>query len=345
MGYINNYKVFKILENSDNSSKIIKKGTELFHATGEGFNIKEIRGGGYDKVLWTTTDSGIAQSYISVSSTVHTSTDNFIKPPRQNSKDVVINSYKNSIGLIFKEVEYIDGRLSSYISPIEFDDYSDVYNNLHDKYYSLLKQIEIYKKEMVNVESDNKSQLLKDISKLNKEAEDVYNKKQKNDPDIKKREYVNNKLQKLGYKPESIRYYGDNDYKLKLRYNEDGEGIILPNSFRMKGKLIILTPKEDLNIFDMRTSDEGDLTDLDYHKIDLFRKIEKEGYDGILINDFAQIESEGNFGHRSIGIFNNSIDKLNVNVIDNVEHPDSKEIERMFKTKNWHSKEYIENKK
>ena len=34
-----------------------------------------------------------------------------------------------------------------------------------------------------------------------------------------------------------------------------------------------------------------------------FQKVEKDGYDGIKINDYAQVESEGNFGHTSIGLF------------------------------------------
>ena len=345
MKFINNFFIYNLLENfsenfSDNVIKINKE-TKLFHATGEDFDISKLRGGGYDGVLWTTKDSGISQTYIPVSSTVYTSTDNFIYPPKIGSGN--IDEYKNKINLVFRDVEYNNRSLSSYIEPKEFEKYGEEYNKLHDKYYSMLREVREQKEIVVKEKDNNKrNKLLREIYNMEKEIDKIYDKMKSVDPINKKREYVNNYLKKLGYEPDTLS--GNNNYKLKIKY-ENGEEVVLPKDYRTKGRLLILTPKETLNIFNMRTSVEGDLTDLDYHKIDIFRKVEKEGYDGVLINDFAQIESEGNFGHKSIGIFNDSINKLSIDVLNNVEHPDEKEIKRMFRTRNWESKEYKKNKK
>jgi hypothetical protein len=62
------------------------------------------------------------------------------------------------------------------------------------------------------------------------------------------------------------------------------------------------------------------LTDPDYHKVNQFRKLEEEGYDGVKINDFAQVQDWGNIGHRSIGVFAKSIGKLQWEVIT-ASHP------------------------
>lgn len=47
---------------------------------------------------------------------------------------------------------------------------------------------------------------------------------------------------------------------------------------KWEGRLFIITPKEDLKIYDltMGGKSEGDLTDLEYNKLDLFRKVEKK---------------------------------------------------------------------
>ncbi len=84
-----------------------------------------------------------------------------------------------------------------------------------------------------------------------------------------------------------------------------------------EGRLFIITVEQDLKIYDMTSGEsrEGDLTDVDYHKLGSFRAAEKSGYDGVKINDYCQSELWGNFGHRSVGIFKGSIGKLSWDVI------------------------------
>lgn len=85
---------------------------------------------------------------------------------------------------------------------------------------------------------------------------------------------------------------------------------IMPPGQTTQGRLFILRVQQPLRIYDYAGDREGDLTDVDYHKTDIFRQAEAEGYDGIRINDYAQLHDWGNVGHHAIGIFKASIPKL-----------------------------------
>lgn len=67
---------------------------------------------------------------------------------------------------------------------------------------------------------------------------------------------------------------------------------------------------QDLKYFDLRTSSEPDLTEYQHLDIRSFAKIEALGYDGVIINDFAQAEGEGNIPHVSYGLFARALDKI-----------------------------------
>ena len=99
-----------------------------------------------------------------------------------------------------------------------------------------------------------------------------------------------------------------------------------------EGRLFIITVEQDLRIFDMTEGGEveGDLMDVDYHKLDVFRAAEKRGFDGIKINDFAQSKLWGNFGHTSIGVFRGSLKKLSWVAIParNFDWPDYETLQR-----------------
>ncbi|PKM46871.1 MAG: hypothetical protein CVV05_00200 [Gammaproteobacteria bacterium HGW-Gammaproteobacteria-1] len=89
---------------------------------------------------------------------------------------------------------------------------------------------------------------------------------------------------------------------LKVRIAE-GKDVILPADYKEPGRVFVLEPPSDLRLYDHLTGLEGDLTDLAYHKIDLFRQLESQGYDGIAIHDFCQSSTCGNVGHVSYGLF------------------------------------------
>ena len=100
---------------------------------------------------------------------------------------------------------------------------------------------------------------------------------------------------------------GYNVYEIK-----HGPGIndIMTPGERLQGKLFILKVQQPLRIYDYASGSSGDLMSPDYHRYDVFRAAEKAGYDGVRINDYAQVHNHGNVGHQAIGLFAGALPKL-----------------------------------
>jgi len=81
---------------------ILPAGTVLFHGTCEDFPAEEIRGGGYDQVIWTADSSTIAQSYIPLSGISGITGPEEISRP---SKDPIIQQLQKQICI---EYDYSD---------------------------------------------------------------------------------------------------------------------------------------------------------------------------------------------------------------------------------------------
>ena len=130
---------------------------------------------------------------------------------------------------------------------------------------------------------------------------------------------VNKLISDYGYEPTNENDYVQNhSYKIKTNFDK-----VLRADEKITGKLLIIECMKDLRLYNM-SSGEGDLNDLQYHKIDFFRKVEQNGYDGIVIDDFAQSNIEGNFGHLSYGFLQKTIDDKLIILKDSIDavHPD-----------------------
>ena len=341
---MNHIKLFEQYEKEDNYDLIISKGTELFHSSGENFNHNDIKTGGYDGVLWTTEESGLSQTYIPVAgASSFTSSEAFTRPGNKNGNES--GTFTNKLGITWTDIEYADYPPYRHVSsktPKEFQGIYDEYKKELDIDIQLHKEKRELQEQFTKAETKEERRRLATLIHIDYEKKIAEQSKilDQLNPEARKNEIINNKLKALGYKPSrDYGYRNQYDWKLKLKFI-DGVETILPADYRSKGRLFILKPKRDFKIFDYAKDSESDLSNPDYHKIGLFRKVEQSGYDGIKIHDFAQVESEGNFGHTSIGIFANSIKDLDIEIVDNVEHPDAKEFERMYKTRDWESKEY-----
>lgn len=127
--------------------------------------------------------------------------------------------------------------------------------------------------------------------------------------ETQKCEYVNKKMKEVfNYDPEGSGCY--TSWKVKIGENSTPQR----SDYRLQGRLFSVKLNRDFRIWDKTEGGytEGDLMDVDYQKIDLFRLIESKGYDGIKINDFCQSEDYGNVGHTSIGLFNNSLKDVTI---------------------------------
>jgi hypothetical protein len=91
-----------------------------------------------------------------------------------------------------------------------------------------------------------------------------------------------------------------------------GEYRVIPPGECREGRLFVARPRRDMRIYVMSRG-EGDLTDVQYNEFDFFEELERRGFDGLLIDDFAQSEEWGNFGHLSVGLFASAARDLDVN--------------------------------
>lgn len=324
------------IEQVDDNNLIIKAGTELFHGTIEKFNKDEVRPGGYDGIFWTTNNSLISQSYIPVAgSIIYTSSESIGMP----SDNPTIQLFQKQLGIEYdySQIEFSSGHKakSFKIAPIFKDIYNKrdeiykEYQNLKDQYDKLYNDYQNSNFE----KSDEKRNVLKTLSDLKNKFEESKTKYFEFEVNKQINNYVNQELHKLGYESDGDDFNNNSFWKLK--YNENR---LQPKDYRATGRLLIITPKRDLKIYDTTLGGkiEGDLTDLDYHKHSWFQQVKDSGYDGIKINDFAQSNDQGNFGHHSIGLFQHVLKDVQIQETPAIHH-DFGEYNR---GNDWDSPEY-----
>lgn len=322
-------KYIKLFEQHKNNDIILPKGTVLYHGTIEDFDIKNITTGGYDNIFWTTKDSAIADTYIPDSgSSVYISTDTLVYPVSEGD----LRNLQKEIGIEYDydQVKFKGSKAISYpIAPIfksideEEYKWSEESMRVDSLFREKTKEInDIYDKIETREELDKiqkkVDQLHKEITELSNRKEELSNMYNDMRSDIKMREVVNNYLKnELNYEPKNENSDGNHSWKIKINDNK-----ILKSDENAKGRLLIITLQRDFKIYDMTDGGriEGDLMNLQYHSHSVFKSAVDNGYDGVRINDFAQIEGVGNFGHTSYGIFEHAIKDLKIESVIS-EHP------------------------
>jgi len=325
-----------MIKNINDNEIIITQGTTLFHGTGERFDKRQTRPGGYDDIFWTTDSSAIAQTYIPRSpSTYHINTSHILEPTTNPS---LIN-LQRKIGINYDTSTFeTDGNvITSYKSP-------NIFKKFNDKKYKLLSKLMAIEKLLKKYAAYADKYTYRDIDKVNKDffkkwskledlKEDILQKYRKYSSREPLFDFVNMKMKNLGYKPEEYSYTKDFNWNIPYSGDEPQSG-----DFVYTGRLFIVKPKRDLKLYDATNGGkrEGDLMDLDYHKHEWFEMAKEKGYDGIKINDFAQSNDYGNVSHYSYGFFENTIKDLDIKEIK-AKHNN---LDPHFKSSNWNSPEY-----
>ena len=313
-------KVLKILLENDGHTLVVPKGTKLYHGTVEQYE-KEKIAPGIDDVFWTSLNKKISSSYIPVSAgTNHLNTKHIAGP----SLDKTIQNIQKIIGIEYdyNDVEFDQtGRAKSFRYPSIFQDLWKSHNQLSReliKKENDLKELE--KSIKYNDEKSVFASKMELYAKLEKEVKELKQKYYDTSPEYKINEYINVKLKELGYIPKQESSHDKNHrWELKTSGNT-----LNPASFKEKGRLLTIIPKRDLKIYDMTDGEtiESDLTDLQYQKYNLFKKIEESDYDGIKIADYAQHHTQGNVGHYSIGLFEIALKDVDIEE-EPAEHPEN----------------------
>lgn len=252
-------------------------GARLFHGSLEDLD-GEMRASAYDGCLWLTNLATVARCYIPSSpGESWTSLRMLTSPP---TLDALLAHNQAQLGIEFRDVDYGGG-----IRPKSF--------RYPEAYERLVAEFPRPEKAAFEMADEFYTSLFAWEAELKRRFEGL----------------VVEKLRGLGYDiPDGF----DSDATLALKTSmRDGTNRILRNEHQV-GTLLEFTPRRPLVIFDMTEGGarESDLTDLDYHKVSTFRRLEAMGYDGVKITDFAQSKSHGNVGHDSIGIFPATIQAL-----------------------------------
>lgn len=290
----------------------INKGTSLYHGTIEKFDANKINVGAYDNILWSTDKKNIARTYVpSASLKIRLSTDDIIKP----TKEEEIIKIQKLLGIEYdiNSFEEKNGRIISWLVPKIFNNLSkdvEKRSEVLGDLYKKEKEIRSTYKSLTGNESDQYvDSLLDNWESVEEKIKKLETEMSINDPNNAKREYVNNKLSDLGYEPIN----NTNSSNKQWLFLFDSSVLLKPNQ-KAQGRLLTITLKKDMIFYDLTNGgdSEGDLTDLDYNKLELFNKINKSGFDGVKINDFAQSDEYGNVGHVSYGFFKKSIKYLHI---------------------------------
>ncbi len=329
-----NYIINEAIKNISDNEIIVEKGTPLFHGTLEPFEKLKLRGGGFDNMIWTTSNSVIAQTYIPRAGSEYMLQSKSIANP---TDDDGIKRIQKQFGIEYSDVEYEHHRPISYKEAPIFEKKSKEIYKLEKYDYSLYKKEQEFKKKADDFKNpeltDEFFKKWEHIENLRKKISD---KLRNNNLEKYKNDYVNEKLKALGYKPKNTEDKYINNYYWRILLDKNYQ--IAPANFNAKGRLFILKPKRDLKIYDTTNKEriDPDLLNKDYYRFDWFEAAKKKGYDGIKINDFAQTEKMGNMGHTSIGLFPETIKDIEIETIP-ASHPD---ITQHYSTNNWDSPEY-----
>lgn len=99
---------------------------------------------------------------------------------------------------------------------------------------------------------------------------------------------------------------------VKTKIGHQGSSEYLHSSHKEPGQLFVLLPTRPLKCFDLAQGRDADLTDLDYHKIDLFNELNEKGFDVIRIHDFVQSPHAGNVPHISYGFLSKGLAAVHI---------------------------------
>lgn len=299
-------KMFEAFRNISPTELIIDKGTKLFHGTIENFDVRNIRPSGYDNVFWTVDNPAIAQTYIPKAGlTLHTSTKFIARP----SKDDLTRKIQKALGIEYDydDVKFKGNQAVSYPIPKLFQQLRKKSDELDKKANNLYTELRIIKNKIAdNKVIENEKELIQKYHTLKDKYDKANEISKKYDSEKIINNYINEKLiNEWGYTPIGKEEYNKN-YQWKLISDNNP---LEKADYSAQGRLLILTPQRDLKIIDTTHGGtrEGDLTDVDYHRHDWFEQAQERGYDGIKINDFAQSEDQGNFGHTSYGLFKDTL--------------------------------------
>jgi hypothetical protein len=266
---------------------VLQPGTKLYRGIGE----DEIHNHApaSDGCLWTTESITIARTYIPASGlSLITTLEGIVQPPQERGG---MEGLQKQLGFEYTDIKYeANGRPNSYRLPALMD---KLVPEPHPDEKQFKTKNEYW--DASHAWQDKRKKALEN--------------------------YVKQKLSEYGYEPEKSSF-GGGRYDLMVDW-QNGQNVLLPNKFQ-EGTVCVFEVVQPLNIYDMTEGGkvQGDLLDPQYREYGKFGTIAAAGYDGVKIEDYAQVEGHGNVGHTSIGIFKNGVPKIKEVERQTATHPE-----------------------
>jgi len=302
---------------SGNRTTIIPKDEMLYHGTGASFDVRKIGTSGYDKILWTTDNIKIARYYIPIAGTKHSSLN-----LSDLVKSVSMIREKQKIPKWFYGIGLTDTLIQNLLKK-GWENQQKTFG-LKDKKLKLSKEIvNLYDSIDYDMPDEDAEKIMGQAKNLEDEL-DILEDYIKKNPVRNEKFLLLKKIQQILEKQYDYHFIERNEEIIMKEHNfflSSGETEVLSANYRAIGKVIILQPKRNLKMYTYAKG-EGDLNNPQYHNLSFFRNIEEKGYDGIVIDDFAQSEYWGNIDHIAYGLFKNTIKDCKISSLKNQKHPE-----------------------
>lgn len=310
----------------------LPKGSKLFHGSLEAF--EGALSPGVDGLVWFADSPSIAQLYIPRSGLSVLASSSHIARP---NSDRTIQAIQRMIGLNYdySKVEWQPGgqRAQSYYMPEDdptwaeasgassraYKRWSEIEKEMKDLNARsqqawddfrreskavrktqgwdsdppALKKLEAEWDRTVKANVDRYDELEAELEEVKQAVSDASNAMEKE---------VERRLDELGY--ETYGSYNPPGGK-SYRFHSSGD-VLLPPGGAAEGRLFACETTKPLTLWGKAVG-ESDLTNTQYTDYAGFAEAEEAGFDGVLIDDFAQSEEWGNLQHLSVGLFQHAI--------------------------------------
>lgn len=335
-----------IFESNEHAVRILKKGTVLYHGTGEPFDYEKPRPGGYDKIFWTADKKWIAKTYIpTAGASTGTSPEALLDRP----DDSELHKF---LGIDAKNIERDEfNRVIRYNENPDLATINAESDELEKESLAIYKKInelnqlkkgaegemtKLYKLYSDDMAEDSMDELIEKIKpfdseskRLRREIEQLSARDKEIAAEIRNLNIKERQLELVRHRLAEKKYEPDWDGRYKIKFHN---GQAVTGDYKLPGKMLTVTLKRDMRMLDISTG-EPDLNNVQYHNHELFKNAREQGYDGVIIDDFAQSEVHGNFGHTSFGFFKDTMPDLEVTSVEDAVHPGEYMVESVGKQK------------
>jgi len=295
------------------SRVVLPKGSYLFHGT----SALELSGGrllpGLDGMVWFAGNPAIAQMYIKQHGRVGFTADQILDP-RFEDRGRRLDQVRRYLGLEHDPYKYV----WEMPDPRGWRE-SDELIKKRRELASREKRVKKYEEEIRETKREGDAEraeafrgFIKSLEKKIRRVKDLITSMRRAASKDKLKMLLRDRgifpVEGSGFKSPIA---GD---LYDFMFTED-DRLVLPGEGEADGRLYIAKTKRDMILQSTATGDEDSFIDPAFGDFEAFEEAKRDGYDGVLIDDYAQSEGEFHTLHLSVGLFPENVKDLQIRVI------------------------------